>query len=462
METRLFLKIVSLVLAASLYVIVATDFFDSPRTIATIIPTETIREETVTDVPVVVNYDSERYIISGIPETVDVTFKGTSSLLQVTLNRGAYEVIANLEDVSEGEYHVTLEVINLDASIEYTIDPKEVTVTVAERDTAEFPVSIDIQGIDDLRGAGYVVTDTSLDTTTAEVVGTRASIAQISSLQAVVNVAGRQESFTEIVDIIAYDSNGERMGSVSITPNTTEATVTIVEVGQSVISKEVPVTIEATGTAPSGIFISSMEAYPDIVTIFGEQNTLDNITSVTASVPLETITENTEEEKVSLTLPTNVRAISPSIVSVKINLEEEETRTFSDVPIDSRNLSDDLDVSFVDSSTATVTVTAVPSILDTLTSSDIALFIDLHGLGAGTQSVSLQVVEVANARIDTGDQQVKVELTEKNVEDAATDDGTEEDEVTDGGDSEDETAESETLEDETSGNNVTNDTEENN
>lgn len=462
-ETRMFLKVVSLLLAAGMYIIVTTDLFNSSGTIAAFLPQETTQEETVSDVPIVIeNFDSDKYIVSGLPETVDVTFKGTSSQLKLTLNRGEYEVVANLEGVSEGSYNITFQVINIDDSVEYIVDPEEVTVTVAEKATEEFPVSLDIQGIEDLRAAGYVVTDTSLDTATAEVVGTRDAIDQIATLQADVNVADRQDSFTETADIIAYDSNGERVGSVSITPSTAVATVTIVEVGGTVASKEVPVKIETTGSAQSGIFIQSINASPEVVTIFGEENDLANTTEVTASIDLSTITENTEET-VALTLPDNIRAASPSKVTLSVQLEKEETKTFSDIPIITKNLSSDLNASFVESSTATVSVTAVPTILNALSNSDIVLFIDLSGLSAGTQTVSLQAEAISNAVIDTGDQKIKVELTKKNVENGTTNDDTTEDGTTDGGTADDGTTEDGTTDDGTTedGTTTENDTTEN-
>lgn len=468
METRLFLKIVSLLLAVGLYVIVSEDLLNSTRNIASFFPTETTTEETVEDVPVVVNYDSDKYIISGIPETVDVTFKGSSSLVRVTLNKGEYQVVADLTEATEGEGTVVFQVIGHENGVEATVHPAEVPVTIKEKATVEFPVSLIVEGEDSLRSSGYVMTDSSLDTQKVEVVGTREATEQITTVQAVVNVAGRESGFTETVELVAYNSNGELVGGIIMTPSTAEATVTIVQVGEAVSSKDVPLKVHTTGTARSGVFIEGISVAPETVTIFGEESVLAAVTEVGVNVDISEVTKNTEKTVVLIT-PANIRAISPSKVTAKIQLEEAEARSFSDVSIATRNIPSDLEIVSQEASTATVSVTAVPSILNSLNNDDITLFIDLSELSAGTHSVLLQAEALENAEVSTDSQMIGIELSKKategttnndtngsdSPEDGTTEDGTTEEGTTpedgapeDGTATEDDTPEEEVTTDE--------------
>src|SRR5699024_2338758 len=128
MESRIFLKIISLVLAIGLYVVLGIN--QETKTIKSLLPSEIVQKETITGIPVTVNGNKHEYVIQGIPKTVDVTFKGVGSQVKAVINKQEYEVIANVMGISEGMYHVKFQVKNIPKEVIATVNPKQVTATI--------------------------------------------------------------------------------------------------------------------------------------------------------------------------------------------------------------------------------------------------------------------------------------------------------------------------------------------
>ena len=61
---------------------------------------------TIKDVKLNVNIDTDRYYVTGYPQTVEVTIKGPSSLVTATQNTRNFNVYADLTNYGVGNYRI--------------------------------------------------------------------------------------------------------------------------------------------------------------------------------------------------------------------------------------------------------------------------------------------------------------------------------------------------------------------
>ena len=80
--------------------------------------------EVITNVPVIVKYNEEAYVVEGVPETVDITISGRKSDIYLAKQLGEYEVILDLTEyeASVTPYRVYL---NYTKSIDNAVVEKE-------------------------------------------------------------------------------------------------------------------------------------------------------------------------------------------------------------------------------------------------------------------------------------------------------------------------------------------------
>src|SRR5690625_2342337 len=73
------------------------------------VPGKTNRIETLNDVPLQIKIDAERFVVSGVPETVNVSLEGVTSVLTPIVMQRNVEMFVDLRDKEEGSYTVDIE-----------------------------------------------------------------------------------------------------------------------------------------------------------------------------------------------------------------------------------------------------------------------------------------------------------------------------------------------------------------
>src|SRR5690625_6717020 len=107
--------------------------------------------EVLNDVPVNIRIDSDRYVVSGVPEFVTVSLDGANSVLTPTIRQRNFEVYVDLEELGEGTHTVDLEYTKVPSELSVFIEPKTIEVEIEERASEDFPVSVDFINKDQLR-----------------------------------------------------------------------------------------------------------------------------------------------------------------------------------------------------------------------------------------------------------------------------------------------------------------------
>lgn len=382
-----FLIYLSLIIAVVLFLLI-----DSK--VITLVETEA---EVITNVPVVVKYNEEAYVVEGVPETVDITITGRKSDIYLAKQLGEYEVILDLSDYtpSDTPYKVYFTYSKSIDSLSYQLSPEYVQVTIKNKESQVMSISYDLLNIDAL-DSRLSVESVTLDKSEVVVKGGSDALAEIASVKALIDL--EQQKFTEAgtydisnVELAAYDSHGNRLDNIEIVPETINATVVLES-----YSRTVPISIETTGELVTGKAIASLLINNNtsyMITIYGDQSVIDNIDSVPVTINVDGRgNESTWTYDVNIRKPNGVREMSVDNVEITATFGEEQQTTIDiSNDIHETNLADGLNVNILSGQEITVQVKGVASVLENIENEEIYAYIDLAGFGVGEHEVEVKI-----------------------------------------------------------------------
>ncbi|MFZ7946962.1 MULTISPECIES: CdaR family protein [Bacillaceae] len=381
MDNPWFLKVLALLLAVLLYSSVP----NTGKKLSDVnVPGEKATE-TIQDIPVKVYYDTENLVVSGIPNTVDITIKGPLTHVQSAKASKNFEVYVDLTDAKIGKQKVNLKVRNLSDKLKATLKPASVNVTIQEKITKEFKVDAEFNSsqIEEGYSAGQPVVEPSK----VKITGAKDVIDRITYVKATIEEKGKlKASITKEARIQVLDKELNKL-NVVVEPETVKMTIPIKS-----NTKTVPINIVKKGTPPPGVTIESIDIDEKEATITGNDDVLKNTENVRVEVDLSKISENT-----TLTLPViisnGVSKVSPQTVKATIVVKKQEETTVSGVPVKIQGLTDTLKAELNDpaSQTINIMVNGISGTVSNIGPEDFTVFIDLSGLSEGSHDVKIQV-----------------------------------------------------------------------
>jgi len=378
MDNPWFLKILALLLAVLLYSSVPHKGNDVN------VPGEQATE-TIQDMPVKVYYDTENLVVSGIPNTVDVTIKGPITHVQSAKALRNFEVFVDLTDAKIGKQKVNLKVKDLSDKLKVTLKPASVNVTIQEKITKEFKVEAEINRsqIEE----GYSVGQPIVEPNKVKITGAKDVIDRISHVKATLEEKDKlKDTITKDARIQVLDKELNKL-DVVVKPGTVKVTIPIKST-----MKTVPINVVKKGTSPPGVTIESIELDAKEATITGNEDVLKNTENVRVEVDISKISENT-----TLTLPViisnGITKVTPQTVNATVVVKKQEEKTVSGVPLKIRGLSDTYKAEINDPTNHTINlvVNGPSESVAGLRPEDFTVFIDLSGLTEGSHDVKIQV-----------------------------------------------------------------------
>ncbi|MEK5132662.1 YbbR-like domain-containing protein [Bacillus sp. FSL W8-0645] len=413
LNNRWAVKLFALVFALLLYGAVNSAQAPTPKKIGeSFFPTSTTDEATLTDIPVKAYYDDEKYVVTGVPQTVNVTIKGSTSAVKTARQTKNFEIYADMQNLSTGTHKVELKARDVSKGLTLSINPSVTTVTIQEKTTAEFPVETEFYNQNKIKD-GYSPEQPIVNPKKVTVTGSKDVIDKISVIKAFVNLEDVDQQIEKEAKLTVYDSSGNEL-PVELSPSVVNITVPI-----SSPSKKVPFKIERTGSLPEGISISSIETSPSEVTVYGSQKVLDSLDFIDGvKLDLSKIKDDTEIDA-DIPLPDGVKKVSPETVKIKVKVATAQEKKIDNVPISVVGLSKDLTSDFVSPSSGRLKLTAKgsKSAIDKLKASDVEAYINVGDLNEGTHVVTIQVNGPQNVTWTLSSSKVKVKLTSTETED---------------------------------------------
>ena len=346
--------------------------------------------EVLYDQPVTAVYNEELYVVEGLPETVDITLVGQRRHIFLAKQSPSKGVTVDLTGLKPGNHKVTLEYSQRLKSLDYRLDPSEVTVTIYEKVSETRSLTVDILHQDNLDSKLYI-DDVELDRTDVIIKGAEYKLEQVATVRALVDVdeisnpkAG--ELTLKDVPLVAYDEEGKTV-DVEIVPKTVDAKLTITSP-----SKEIPVTVVPTGNLAFGKSIESIETNISSVTVYGEQDAIDKIEELEVEIDVKGL-ESDKEFNVTLKKPKGITEISEKTITVNVKVSNSTTKEFTIDNIVFRNLADNYTVQALseEDTKVIVSVSGSADIVNNVDVSSINVYVDLEGYSVGEHEVEVHV-----------------------------------------------------------------------
>ncbi|WP_138420034.1 CdaR family protein [Aquibacillus sediminis] len=405
------IRLVSLLLAILIFIVFS---FDTQKNRADDVGFDAIdsffnsSQETrvVEDIPVDININEEQYVVSGVPQTVDVMLEGSVNIVASTATQRNFDVYVDLEDLKPGEHTVQLQHSGISDQIYADIEPSEIDIIIEEKATKEFDVKVDYIN-EDLLGPEFEIEEAVVDPSTVMITSAESVVDQIAVVKAFIDLEGvNGPTDLEDVPVKVYDNQGNEL-NVRVQPSTVDVSVHMVSP-----NKKVPVNVETQNELQGDMEISSIVTEPGEITVFADEEVLNELNHIsTEAIDLASISEDGTME-VNLSPPSDVRKISPEQVTVELQLQTIEERNLSNIPIEVNNLSNNYSLSFIEPTQdeMEVTVTGASNQIENLSETDIRLSIDVQDQQPGEYTFPIEVTGPDNITVDPQFNQITVRI----------------------------------------------------
>jgi YbbR domain-containing protein len=365
--------------------------------------------ETIQDVPVKSYYDTENLVISGVPNTVDVTVQGPLPNVQTAKALKNFEVYVDLEEIKVGDHTVPIKIKDISNNLKVQIDPAYANITVQERVTKEFKVEAEYDTA--LLEEGYESEQPLVEPNTVRITGAKDTIERITYVKATLDLKDNiNESITKEAKVRVLDQELNKL-DVVVEPETVEVTIPVKS-----SKKTVPIKIVEKGNLPEGIELESIEIDEVEATIIGPEELLERTESVRVEVDLNKITGDT-----TLVLPViiseGITKVTPQTVKATINVTKMEEKTLSSLLIRSEGLANSYSVEYRDPLDAMVDLTVYGPVdeINKFNEDDFTLIIDLSNLSTGNHEVEIQVEGPPQLNWKLNKPEAQITITEKEI-----------------------------------------------
>lgn len=335
-------------------------------------------------------YNTETYVVEGLPETVDVTLIGKKIEMYLAKQLSSGFVTVDISNLKAGTHKVTLNYESNIDTIDYKLDPSTVNITIYPKVSATKTAIIDTINKESL-DTKLSVSKVTIDKTEIIIKGAEHTIQEVANVRALVDIQKLVDPEAgvmtlEDVPLIAYDKNGKVI-DVEMVPSKVTATINVESP-----HKEVPIKVIPEGEVQFGKAISSITSSEEKVVIYGSQDVLDKIEYLPLKVDVKELSKN-KEFNVSLTAPEGVRELSVNTTKVSITLGEEVTKEIQDVMIETINLDSNYKAAAIGASSikTNVIIKGTKEVLDAIDESKIKAIVDLAGYEEGDYPVKVTV-----------------------------------------------------------------------
>lgn len=358
-------------------------------------------------------YNTETYVVDGLPETVDVTLIGRKIDMYLAKQLSNGYVTVDISNLKEGTHKVALNYESNISSVNYNIDPSTVNVTIYPKVSTTKTATIDTINQESL-DTKLSISGVAIDKTEIIIKGAENTIKAVANVRALVDIQKLIDpeagvATLEDVPLIAYDTNG-KVVDVEMVPSKVTATITIASP-----SKEVPIKVIPIGEVQFGQAISSISSSETKVKIYGSEKVIDDIEFLPIEVEVNGLSTN-KEFNVSLVAPEGVRELSVKNTKINITLGTEITKEIKDVRIETTNLDSNYKAAAIGESSikTNVIIKGTKEVLDAIDENKIKAIVDLTGYTEGDHEVEIKVTgDDVKASYSAKTTKIKIRISKK-------------------------------------------------
>lgn len=358
-------------------------------------------------------YNTETYVVEGLPETVDVTLIGRKIDMYLAKQLSNGYVTVDISNLKEGTHKVALNYESNIESVDYNIDPSTVNINIYSKVSTTKTATIDTINKESL-DTKLSVSNVTIDKTEIIIKGAEHTIQEVANVRALVDIQKLVDPEAgvmtlEDVPLIAYDTNG-KVVDVEMVPSKVTATINVESP-----RKEVPIKVIPVGEVQFGKAISSITSSETKVTVYGSQDIIDEIEYLPIEVEVAKLSSN-KEFNVSLVAPEGVRELSVKTTKINITLGEEVTKEIKDIMIETTNLDSNYKAEAIEGSPTktNVIIKGTQEVLDSIDENKIKAIIDLSGYQEGDKTVEIQIVgDDVKAKYSPKTTKIKIRISKK-------------------------------------------------
>ncbi|MBR1757953.1 MAG: hypothetical protein IJ744_04390 [Lachnospiraceae bacterium] len=285
-----------------------------------------------------------------------------------------------------------------------------VRVSLDDVMTMSFPVKIDREGT---IPEGFEIANISASPSYIQVVGAKTKLEQIASVRCALNVSRIDDSNAMRVEIEPelVDESGNRISKTGLELSSDRVYIT----ADILNTKYVPINIEPSGTPANGFVVTGIAFDPKEIEIVGSEDRLADVSVINAEVDVTGANQDvTKVIDLSLNVPEGIKLVNASDadISVNVTLEEKISRDYTLMIADQvvfEGLGEDLEYSYGNVTTLTVTLYGLKDDLDVIATSDLHPTVDLTDLAEGTYTLDVAIQKPeSDVEVQT---QPKLEIT---------------------------------------------------
>ncbi|MCL5676442.1 MAG: CdaR family protein [Firmicutes bacterium] len=390
LERDLTLKMVALVLSVFLWLYVSTDQSQQSRK----------------------TFDAVRPAVTNLPASLTLLDPEALPAVRVTVEGSALAVgkvrssdihaTLSLKDAKPGLQPTAVEVAVPEGVRLADVYPQFISVQVEPRKTARVPVQI--KQVGDL-GADFQVLGLTPADTSVAVEGPASRVDQVSYVFGPVSLSGatpeRQDpgdfSLSRTASLGALDKGGQQVPGVTITPSALPVTVAVRRLPPGI---DVQVEARVTGQPAPGYRVGEITLNPKTVKV--RATSLESLRAVgsvlTQPLDIKGASAGITRE-VGLQMPAGGEILQPQTVTITVRIEADTvSKGFDQLPVQVRNLGQGLSAA-VTPAAVSATVEGPRQVMANLQASDIVLFVNAQGLGAGDYQLPVQVAVPQGIRL---------------------------------------------------------------
>ena len=310
-NSQVWLVVVSIIFAILLFLTATSSNYN--RTDSQVSGATETYTHTLTNVPIDIKYDSDKYFISGYSYETEVYLTSINRVKldsEINSDTRSFKVVANLTKYGEGTQTVPLKVTNLPTGVTATASPSHISVTIGKKKTKTFAVKGEVDS--NQIASGYELKKVSTDLSEVEVTSDESIINQIDHVVAKLPESEVLDSdYSGPVALQAVAADGTILAS-AINPSKAKLDVTVKK-----LTKSVPLTVRTTGEMNSSLSDIAYKPSQTQVTISGSQEALNAVNEVVATVDISNITKDTN---VSVNLSADDVTVIPSVVTIQLTV----------------------------------------------------------------------------------------------------------------------------------------------
>ncbi|MGP1673742.1 MAG: CdaR family protein [Candidatus Limnocylindrales bacterium] len=297
-----------------------------------------------------------------------------------------FEAWVDLSDVTPGigPQSVPVQIRSVDPRVTVVgFDPQVVTIDLDTLDTKSVPVEVERGGTPD----GLEIGPVAFEPSSVEVRGPASVIVRVVAARANVIVQPSGIDVDQDVELVPIDAVGDAVAQVQLAPATARVTIPVIS---DRVSKALPISPIITGSPAAGFEIASATIEPSIVTVEGDIDQLEALTSIdTAPISVSGFSSSQTVEA-TLAVPVGLVPLGDQTVQVTITLRAvTATRTF-EVGLDLVGArADRRYATSVDR--VLVTIGGGVAALDRLTGGSLVAELRVGNLDLGTSAVSVEL-----------------------------------------------------------------------